>query len=192
MLRYLLPNRKAISALIAGKFYLKNVIGKIVELIKKKIFQNCFFFLIILFLFFIDRASKNYILNFFLDQKIDTYYINSILNFTLIWNSGIAFGLFKGDGFSYNLMSLFILCIILFLFVCLIQSKDKFEKFNISLVIGGALGNFYDRFFFNAVPDFIDLHYLDFHWFIFNVADIIITFGIILLLLSNIFIKKNV
>lgn len=162
------------------------------ELIKKKIFQNWFFFLIILFLFFIDRASKNYILNFFLDQTIDTYYINSILNFTLIWNSGIAFGLFNGDGFSYNLMSLFILCIILFLFVCLIQSKDKFEKFNISLVIGGALGNFYDRFFFNAVPDFIDLHYLDFHWFIFNVADIIITFGIILLLLSNIFIKKNV
>lgn len=168
------------------------MIGKTVELIKKKIFQNWFYFSIILFLFFIDRVSKNYILDFFLDQKIDIYYINSILNFVLIWNSGIAFGLFEADGFFYNLLSLFILCIILFLFVGLIQSIDKFEKFNISLVIGGALGNFYDRFLFNAVPDFIDLHYQDFHWFVFNVADIIITFGIILLLLSHIFIKKNV
>tara|TARA_X000001036_G_C20046373_1_gene549029 strand:- start:218 stop:442 length:225 start_codon:yes stop_codon:yes gene_type:complete len=56
---------------------------------------------------------------------------------------------------------------------------EKYEKIIFSIIIGGALGNFYDRIFLNAVPDFIDLHYKNFHWFTFNIADIFITLGII-------------
>ena len=69
------------------------------------------------------------------------------------------------------------LVIILLIFLSL--KASKYEKIIFSLIIGGALGNLYDRVTFNAVPDFIDLHYNQFHWFTFNVADIFITLGII-------------
>ena len=78
----------------------------------------------------------------------------------------------------YNSISILIALVIFFL-IYLSLKTDIFEKIIFSLIIGGAFGNFYDRLTFRAVPDFIDLHYGEFHWFTFNVADIFITLGII-------------
>jgi len=163
-----------------------------VESLKQKLKKNWFFFIISIVIFFLDRVSKIYIIDFFLDQKIDTFYINPYLNFVLIWNTGMAFGVLQSDSIFYHFLSTFIFCILIFLFIWLVSSISKFEKISISLILGGAIGNLYDRIVFNAVPDFIDLHYLDYHWFVFNVSDIIITVGVILLLLKDIFSKKNV
>ena len=158
------------------------------ELFKK----NWFFFLIIITSFFIDRATKIYVIDFFLTQKIENYYLNSFINIVLIWNTGMAFGLMESDTNFYHFLSALIFCLIVFLLIWLLISKSKFEKISISLIVGGAFGNFYDRLTYNAVPDFIDLHYLDFHWFVFNVSDIIITSGIILLIFKDVVLKKNV
>ena len=160
--------------------------------IKEKLKNSWLYLLIILICFFLDRMSKIVAIDFFLEQKIESYYFNSFLNFSLIWNKGMAFGILESDSYLYQILSFLIICIIIFLFFWLIKTNDKFEKFSVSLIIGGALGNFYDRIIFNAVPDFIDLHYKDFHWFVFNVSDIIITIGILFLLLKDLVLKKNV
>jgi len=157
-----------------------------VELIRK----NWFFLASILSAFILDRLSKEYIINFFLNQKFESYYVNEFLNFVLVWNGGIAFGLFQTENILYHFLSFLIISLITFLFFWLFQSDSKFEKMSVSLIIGGALGNLYDRIIFRVVPDFIDLHYLDFHWFVFNVADVIITIGIVLLLFKDILIKN--
>ena len=157
------------------------------ELIKR----NWFFLTIILLGFVADRTSKEYVINFFLNQKLESYYYNQFLNFVLVWNTGMAFGLFETETIVYHLLSFLIISIIIFLFFWLFKSDIKFEKMSLSLIIGGALGNLYDRIIFRAVPDFIDLHYLDFHWFVFNVSDIIITLGILLLLINDLTSKKN-
>ena len=102
----------------------------------------------------------------------------------------MAFGLFESESNTYHFISALIVVVIVFLIIWLCKSKIFIEKIALSVVIGGALGNLFDRIKFNAVPDFIDLHYRDFHWFVFNVSDIVITIGIILLLLSDI-LKKN-
>ena len=141
-------------------------------------------------MFSLDRISKEYIIEFFLSYREQSYYLYPFLNLTLVWNNGIAFGLFQSESIFYHLISVMILLVILFLGFWLYRSDIKIEKIALSVVIGGALGNWYDRIRFNAVPDFIDFHYLDFHWFIFNVSDIVITVGIILLLLSEL-LKKN-
>jgi signal peptidase II len=187
----LLPNPKVLNAHIAGRFYPINATGIIVVSLKDTLKKNWIFFLVVALMFFADRTTKHCIINFFLDYKADTYYFNPFLNFVLVWNTGMAFGLFESDNYIYHILSFFITCVIVFLFFWLFKSQSRFEKMSISLVIGGALGNLYDRIIYNAVPDFIDLHYLDFHWFVFNVSDIVITFGIILLLLNDLFSKKN-
>ena len=150
--------------------------------IKNKILQkeNFYFLAIILFIFGIDRYSKIEIINNFSDTSV---YLNDFLNFDLIWNTGIGFGLLKSNtAIFYNLISTLIGLVVLILFVLALRSKS-FDKIIYSIIIGGALGNFYDRVFYNAVPDFIDIHYRNFHWFTFNIADIFITIGIILYLL---------
>lgn len=157
------------------------------ELLKK----NYLYFFLIFFLFFLDRLSKNYIIEFFLNYESEIYYYNPFLNFVLIWNEGMAFGLFAVDGFFYNLLSLLVFIVIIVLILWFFKSKKYFEKLSISLVIGGAFGNLYDRIVYHAVPDFIDLHYLDFHWFVFNVSDIIISTGIVLLIVNDFLIKKD-
>jgi len=157
-----------------------------VELFKK----NWFFFLVIIVAFLLDRVTKIYVIDFFLTQKIETHYLTSFINIVLIWNTGIAFGLLESDSNFYHFLSVLIFCLIAFLLIWLLMSQSKFEKISISLIVGGALGNFYDRVIYNAVPDFIDLHYLDFHWFVFNVSDIIVTLGIILLIMKDIVLKK--
>tara|TARA_B100001248_G_scaffold57736_1_gene38733 strand:+ start:54 stop:563 length:510 start_codon:yes stop_codon:yes gene_type:complete len=151
--------------------------------------ENCYFLTIILLIFGLDRYSKIEIINNFSDTSV---YLNDFLNFDLIWNTGIGFGLLKSNtALFYNLISTLIGLVVIILFFLALRSKS-FDKIIYSIIIGGALGNFYDRVFYNAVPDFIDIHYRNFHWFTFNIADIFITVGIIALIIYDFFkINKN-
>jgi len=146
---------------------------------------------IVFFLFVSDRLSKIYVIHES-EKNLDNYILESTyLNIRLIWNEGIAFGLFSfDDKFLYHSLSLLILLIILVI-IYMIVKNDGFKKYSLLLVLGGALGNFYDRIVNSAVPDFIDFHYNNFHWFIFNVADIFITIGIICLIIFDLINKKN-
>ena len=141
-------------------------------------------------MFVLDRASKEYVIKFFLSYQEPSYYLFPFLNLTLVWNSGMAFGLFESESNTYHIISAIIASVIIILIIWLYKSILLVEKIALSIVIGGALGNLFDRIKYNAVPDFIDMHYRDFHWFVFNVSDIVITIGIILLLVSDI-LKKN-
>ena len=119
----------------------------------------------------------------------DTYYLNDFINLDLIWNIGIGFGLLSTDSsLLYNFVSIIVAIVIIYLIYILIIS-DNLDKFILSIIIGGALGNFYDRLIYKAVPDFIDVHYNNFHWFTFNIADIFITMGIMIFIIRGIFIK---
>lgn len=143
---------------------------------------------IIILCFFVDRISKIKIIEF--QEYNSSYYVNDFINFDLVWNTGIGFGLFSSlSGLIYNILTIIIGFVIIFLIYLITKSKFL-EKVFISLILGGALGNFYDRIFYYAVPDFIDIHYNNFHWFTFNIADIFITLGIIILIFKDIF-KKN-
>ena len=149
----------------------------------KLVKENYFFFIIISLLFIIDRISKNKII--ILLENQNNIFINDYLNFNLVFNTGIGFGLLSLDaGFYYNLISCFIFLVILILIFFMIKSKLR-EKYFFSFIIGGALGNLYDRAIFKAVPDFIDFHYQNFHWFSFNIADIFISLGIIFMIINE-------
>ena len=150
--------------------------------------ENFYFLIIILFIFSLDRYSKIRIINDFSDTS---FYLNDFLNFDLTWNTGIGFGLLStSSNVIYNLVTLIISSVIILL-VYFILKSERFDKFCFSLIISGALGNLYDRFFFNAVPDFIDIHYKNVHWFTFNVADIFITLGIAIFLMKDMIVKKH-
>lgn len=138
--------------------------------------------IIILISFFLDRVSKMLIINFFSENQLNEYYVNSFLNLVLVWNQGVAFGLLQLEGYYYHSVSFFIITIIVFIFYLVFISNKKNEVFSYGLIIGGATGNLFDRLYFSSVPDFIDLHFRNFHWFIFNVADIFITLGILLII----------
>ena len=134
---------------------------------------------IIISIFFIDRLSKIYVI--YLDKKYDGSEIlnTKFLNIQLIWNEGIAFGLFSFDQKNlYNILSIIIFLVILIIFLWILKSEG-FKKYSLIIIFSGALGNFFDRIFYRAVPDFIDFHIGNFHWFIFNVSDIFITIGVI-------------
>ena len=144
---------------------------------------------LVIAIFIFDRLSKIWIINH--QEENSAIFINKFLNFELIWNTGIGFGLFSTDpNLFYNLTSLFIFLVVLFLCYLIFRS-NFFDKICFSIVLGGALGNLYDRLVYFAVPDFIDFHLEDFHWFTFNIADIFITIGIILLIIKDLFVKKN-
>jgi len=150
--------------------------------------DNIYSLIFILLIFLLDRFSKVQIINNYNDKIL---FINNFINLDLIWNTGIGFGLLKSDSsIIYNIISSLIGIVISILFYISINSQ-KIEKFIYSIIIGGALGNFYDRVFFSAVPDFIDLHYGNFHWFTFNLADIFITIGIIIFLLKGLKIQNK-
>ena len=154
----------------------------------KKILIN---FIIVLVIFSIDRLSKIYILHIAELGKTVDIYVTQYLNFYLIWNKGIAFGLFSFDeSFIYNLITSIILTITIVIMVMITRSAG-FKKNSLLLVFGGSLGNLFDRIYYSAVPDFIDIHINDFHWFVFNAADIFITIGIICLILDEIFINNK-
>ena len=143
---------------------------------------------IILISFSIDRITKNLILKY--SETHNTIFINDFLNFDLVWNTGIGFGLLSlSNVFFYNVITFLIFLIIIYI-VYMFKKLSMSEKYYFSLILGGAVGNFYDRVDLHAVPDFIDLHYKNFHWFTFNFADIFITLGVLLLILTSIF-KKN-
>ena len=149
-------------------------------------------FSIIIFIFLIDRVSKLLIISY--PETYEQYGISitSFLNFNLIWNEGIAFGLFSFDEkLYYNFLTIFI-CLITVVIISLMYRSSGFEKLSYIMIIGGSFGNIFDRIFYSAVPDFIDIHINNFHWFIFNVADIFITLGIIFLISLEIFNKKKI
>ena len=158
----------------------------------KKLNKNFYLnFSLVLFIFLIDRISKLYVIHknkFNLNSEI---YSSKFLNIHLIWNEGIAFGLFSfNEDYSYNFLTFLIFIVIIFI-IFVIRKSDLVRKYALLLVLGGALGNFFDRLIYKAVPDFIDFHVGNFHWFIFNVSDIFITIGIILMILIEIINKPE-
>jgi signal peptidase II len=156
---------------------------------KKKLYLFIFVFVF----FAIDRISKILILKSFLNNSSSEIYINSFLNFSLVWNSGIGFGILQLEAnIFYLLISIIITAINLILIYWMLTSSNYLESIFISIILGGALGNLFDRYYYSSVPDFIDLHYESFHWFTFNIADIFITVGIIGLIIIDLFKIKKV
>ena len=154
----------------------------------KKILSKSFIIssLLVFSIFLMDRLSKIYVI--FLDNKFlgSEIFSSKFLNIILIWNEGIAFGLLSfNEKIFYNLLTFIILIIILIIFFMVIKSYGL-KKYSLLMILGGALGNVYDRIFYGAVPDFIDFHIGNFHWFIFNVADIFITLGVIFMIIIEI------
>ena len=148
------------------------------------------YLLIITVIFFIDRISKLYIVDLFNDKNLLNIYVTPFLNIHLVWNQGIAFGLLSFDNsFFYELITILIVGIIIIITLMIIKSKNLSVYFLIA-ILGGSLGNLFDRLYYSAVPDFIDFHIMGFHWFVFNVADIFITIGIICLIIAEMFPNK--
>ncbi len=153
----------------------------------KKNILNLFF---VIFIFTLDRLSKIIILKFSEPLNELNISITSFINFNLIWNEGIAFGLLSFDNqVYYNLVTLLIVLITLII-IWLANKAIGIEKISFLMIVGGSLGNLFDRIYYSSVPDFIDISVNNFHWFIFNVADIFITIGVILLIILEFFKKK--
>ena len=155
-------------------------------MILKNISKNFYINLIsIILIFLLDRISKIYVIDLSNKALISEIFSSNFLNINLIWNEGIAFGFFSfNQNYWYNFLTLIILAVILIVFVMMIKSSG-IKKYSLLMIFSGALGNLYDRFFYKAVPDFIDFHIGEFHWFIFNLADIFITIGVIFMIISE-------
>ena len=148
-------------------------------------------FLIILSIFALDRFSKIYVI-FQNEKSLSTELFESkYLNINLIWNEGIAFGLLSFDQKLYYNVLTGLICLITLIILWMVIRTKGLEKLAFMVVFGGSLGNIFDRLYYSSVPDFIDIHFGDFHWFIFNVADIFITLGVLLLIYLEIFLKKT-
>ena len=142
-------------------------------------------------IFFLDRISKYFVIS--QSEKNLSYdlFQSKFLNINLIWNEGIAFGLLSfGNEVFYNIISILIAIIIIILFIMIFKA-EKIKKYSYIIICGGALGNLFDRIIYKSVPDFIDFHYNEFHWFIFNIADIFITLGVLCLIYDEIFLEKK-
>ena len=147
---------------------------------------------IVILIFLLDRISKFYILNLAeINNSVDIY-LTPFLNLHLIWNKGIAFGLLSFSQSSiYNFITILILVITFVILIIIIRS-DNYRVYFFIFIFSGSLGNLFDRIYYSAVPDFIDFHLSDFHWFIFNVADIFISLGVLCLISAEIFFNKKV
>ena len=156
-------------------------------MMSKLISKNFYISLLVsVFIFTLDRISKIYVINLSKNSFDIELFSSKFLNITLIWNEGIAFGLLSfNEKIFYNLLTFIILVIILIIFF-MAQKSYGLKKYSLLMILGGALGNVYDRIFYGAVPDFIDFHIGNFHWFIFNVADIFITLGVIFMIIIEI------
>ena len=173
--------------MFVGKLIKNHAQGTDNNMLKK----NIFYFFFILFIFILDRISKLWIISIFNSENNLEIKISSFINLNLIWNKGIAFGLFSyGEKFEYNLLTGLIIIIILIVFWMIIKTKGL-EKYGFLMILGGALGNIFYRLYYSAVPDFIDIYYKNFHWFVFNVADIFITVGVLMLIINEITIKNH-
>ncbi len=158
------------------------------DYLKKSFFINL---LIIIIIFSLDRISKFYVIFKSETNLSSSLYKSKFLNIDLIWNDGIAFGLFSFDqSLYYNLLTLVIILITLIISWLMLRAKGL-EKISFLMIIGGSLGNLFDRINYSSVPDFIDFHISNFHWFIFNVADIFISLGVLLLIILEVFKKKT-
>ena len=147
--------------------------------------------LVVTLIYFLDRLTKIFVIQLDKNNFGSDIFNSTYLTIVLIWNKGVAFGLLSfNEIYLYNILSLIILIIIIMLIVMSVKSH-RFKRYSLLMVVGGALGNLHDRIFFNAVPDFIDFHVGEFHWFIFNVADIFITTGIIFMILTEIVDNNN-
>ena len=157
------------------------------EYLKKNLFINL---LIVIIIFSLDRISKFYVIFKSETNLSSSLYTSKFLNINLIWNEGIAFGLLSFDQqLYYNILTLLIILITLIIIFLMFRSKG-FERLSYSIIAGGSFGNITDRLYYSAVPDFIDIYVNNFHWFIFNVADIFITLGVISLISIELFTKK--
>ena len=155
----------------------------------KKFLINSF---LVLLIFLMDRFSKIYVI--YLDKKYlgSEIFSSKFFNISLIWNEGIAFGLFSFDNKNtYNFLTMLIISVIIGILFMIIRSKS-YERYALLMILGGALGNVFDRIIYKGVPDFIDFHIGDFHWFIFNVSDIFITIGVILMIFFEIIGKPKI
>ena len=153
-------------------------------MILKNLSKNFYISLILIILIFIlDRVSKVFVI-YLTDKNLVTEIFSSkFLNISLIWNEGIAFGFFSfNQEYLYNLLTLIILLVVCIVLVMIIKN-ESYKKYALLMIFGGAIGNLYDRVFFKAVPDFIDFHIGEFHWFVFNVADIFISIGVFFMIL---------
>ena len=149
------------------------------KIINKSIF---FDLILISLIFLIDRISKLYVIFLYKKDFNSEIFSSKFLSIELVWNEGIAFGLLSfGQEKMYNFLTIIIFLIIIFVLYLSFQNFG-IKKYSLLLIFAGALGNLYDRIFYNAVPDFIDFHVQNFHWFIFNVADIFITLGVIFMI----------
>jgi len=157
------------------------------EFFNKKFYLNLS---IVLIIFFFDRITKKIIISLSQENFGQPIFTSEYLNISLVWNQGIAFGLFSfSESYTYNILTILITLVVFIIFYMIIKN-DGFKKFSLIMIVGGALGNLYDRIFFSAVPDFFDFHVGNFHWFIFNIADIFITIGVIFMILFE-FIDNN-
>ena len=158
----------------------------------KKLNKNFYLnFSIVILIFLIDRISKLYVIHKDTVNLNSEIYSSNFLNIHLIWNEGIAFGLFSfNEDNLYNFLTFLIFVVIIFI-IFMIRQSDPVRKYALLLVLGGALGNFFDRLIYKAVPDFIDFHVGNFHWFVFNVADIFISIGVLIMILSEFKGKDN-
>ena len=153
-------------------------------MIIKNLTKNFYINLFIIFsIFIIDRITKIYVISVDSKNSFEELYSSKFLDVNLIWNEGIAFGLFSfNQNNLYNLLTLIISIIVIVILKMIINSYG-IKKYGLTMIFGGALGNLFDRIFYKAVPDFIDFHIGEFHWFVFNVADIFITIGVIIMIL---------
>ncbi len=159
----------------------------IVNIIKK----NLTYFSIFILIFFLDRVSKIFVIKEAEKFVNDKIFVSSFINIELVWNKGIAFGLLSFSSTNiYNFVTVAILAVI-FMVIYFLMKSQNLEKIFFLMILAGATGNFYDRVAYGAVPDFIDLHINNFHWFIFNIADIFITLGVLCLILKEVLLKKN-
>tara|TARA_B100000029_G_C17250408_1_gene842527 strand:+ start:128 stop:598 length:471 start_codon:yes stop_codon:yes gene_type:complete len=148
--------------------------------------------IIILVIFFLDRLTKLYLIDLQASGSDIDFYVFSFLNFYLVWNTGIGFGLASMESnIYYHILTTIIVFVNIILMYLLFTSKGIYGYF-IALILGGSLGNLFDRIYYYAVPDFIDLHLGNYHWFIFNVADIFITVGIIGLIMCELFKREKI
>jgi signal peptidase II len=147
---------------------------------------------LVITIFSLDRISKLYIINLAEVNDLVNIYLTSFLNLYLIWNNGVAFGLLSLDQtLLYNIVTLIIAFINILILIMIFKYKD-YRSFFLIMILGGSLGNLFDRIYYMAVPDFISLHHGDFNWFVFNVADIFITIGVICLILNELFVNKEI
>ena len=152
----------------------------ILKNLSKNFYINIFLIVII---FTLDRVSKIFVIYLSDNNLVTEIFSSRFLNINLIWNEGIAFGFFSfNQEYLYNLLTLIILLVVCIVSVMIIKN-DGYKKFALLMIFGGAIGNLYDRIFYKAVPDFLDFHIGEFHWFVFNVADIFITLGVIFMIL---------